>query len=130
LYYYIYKITNLVNNKIYIGAHETSKLPDKYMGSGKLIQKAIKKYGIDKFKKEILYTFNSQDEMYTKEKEILDNTFLLRKDMYNIALGGSGGSMKQNQKPFSGRHTEETKKKISIKNKGRKFTPEQRERKK
>ena len=41
-YYYIYQITNLVNNKIYVGVHKTKDLNDGYMGSGKVIISAIK----------------------------------------------------------------------------------------
>jgi hypothetical protein len=54
-YYTIYKTTNLINGKIYIGKHETSDLNDTYMGSGKVLMNAIKKYGKDSFKKEILF---------------------------------------------------------------------------
>ncbi len=49
MHYLIYKVTNLINNKIYIGAHKTENLNDSYMGSGKYIKLAIKKIWYRKF---------------------------------------------------------------------------------
>ena len=46
----IYKITNLITGRIYIG--QTNNRQRSYMGSGKVIKLAIKKYGKENFKKE------------------------------------------------------------------------------
>lgn len=89
--YYLYKITNLLNGKIYIGVHQTTNLEDGYMGSGILITKAIHKHGIENFKKDILEFFDTVDDMYARENEIVNEEFLLHEDNYNLNLGGTGG---------------------------------------
>ena len=89
--YYLYKITNQVNGKIYVGVHKTRDMNDGYMGSGKVILNAIKKHGINNFAKVILETFKTSDAMYAREKEVVTEEFLSRKDVYNIRRGGFGG---------------------------------------
>ena len=51
----VYKVTNSVNGKFYIGVHKTRNPYDSYMGSGEGIKLAIKKYGKDKFVKQVLF---------------------------------------------------------------------------
>lgn len=87
----IYQTTNLVNNKIYVGVHSTDDLSDDYFGSGTNINRAIEKYGKSAFKKEILHIFETPEEMFSKEKEIVTPEFLKRPDVYNIVEGGYGG---------------------------------------
>jgi group I intron endonuclease len=89
--YYLYKVTNLVNNRFYIGVHKTKDINDGYMGSGKVLQNAIKKYGIENFKKEILEVFNDSATMYNREKEIVTEEFLENENIYNLKFGGLGG---------------------------------------
>lgn len=87
MYYTIYKITNKINNKFYIGKHQTEDLNDGYMGSGKLIRRAIEKYGSDNFVKEILHIFDNEADINAKEKELV----VLSEQSYNLCDGGHGG---------------------------------------
>lgn len=84
----MYQITNLINEKIYIGIHSTENIDDGYMGSGRRIVEAIKKYGIEHFKKEIIFDFDNPEDMLLKESELVDRGFIARKDVYNVCVGG------------------------------------------
>lgn len=89
--FHLYKITNNVTGKIYIGVHQTKNINDSYMGSGKRLRDSIKHHGIDNFTKEILETFQSSEEMYAREKEVVTEEFIASDDNYNLRVGGSGG---------------------------------------
>jgi len=109
--YIIYKTTNLINDKTYIGQHQCKSLDDGYLGSGKAINRAIKKYGKINFKREVLFTYNNFDDMNKKEIELVNEEFVALDSNYNLQTGGSNGSFK---------HSEETRAKISEALKGRK----------
>jgi hypothetical protein len=91
----IYKITNLVNNKIYIGKDTTSD--PNYFGSGLIISRSLKKYGMENFIKEIID--ETDDYNVLSKKEIYWISYYKstdRKIGYNIAPGGDGGDTLSN----------------------------------
>lgn len=91
MYFILYKITNLINGKIYIGKHITDNIEDGYMGSGLALKRSIKKYGKENFSKEILTFCENSDKLAELEKLVVDEEFIARIDTYNIKLGGDGG---------------------------------------
>lgn len=100
-YFTIYKIINLINGKIYIGMHKTKDLNDNYMGSGRVINTAIKKYGRENFNKEILFIFDNPEEMRQKEAELVTDDFVKNPNTYNLMQGGLGGFDYINRHPNS-----------------------------
>lgn len=138
----MYQITNMVNGKIYVGAHATTNKDDDYMGSGILLNRAKKKYGLAAFKREILLECSSRKHMYSEEARIVNEEFLKRTDVYNVCLGGRGDSksttkdadhrraiseaLKGNTNALGSMRSEEHKQAISRAHTGRVFSEESR----
>lgn len=103
MFYTIYKTTNLINGKFYIGKHKTKELNDGYLGSGKILRRAIKKYGIENFHKEILHICKDEKHMNLLEKILVVPD---KETNYNLCKGGKGGFSYINDNGLSGIHKE------------------------
>ena len=137
MHYIIYKTTNNINGKYYIGQHITDNLEDGYLGSGVALNRAIKKYGRENFTREILATatneemLNDLEAVYVTWKEVDDE------NCYNLMTGGgaSGLRSKETRKKMSAAkkgntnmlgktQSVDTRKKIGESNKARRHSPE------
>ena len=95
MYYFIYETTNLINGKKYIGKHITDNLNDGYLGSGLVLQNAIKKYGRENFKREILEFCENEEQCYELEYEYIKNAKAYSNpNYYNLTEGGKGFTSK------------------------------------
>jgi group I intron endonuclease len=111
---FIYKITNIISNKCYIGETKEDTPEKRWQGHIQSIKRnagcpalkdAIKKYGIEKFKFEVLIICFDEDR-FIYEKEYIKKYNSQVPNGYNILPGGEGGG-------FLGKnHSEETRKKI------------------
>lgn len=114
--HYIYKTTNLLDGKYYIGKHtQTSGKIDNYLGSGTLFYRILNKYGPDIFKKRIISYHSSSKDALAMEASIVTELVVNDPQCYNLKLGGEGGGVKGVTR------TEETKRKISKAKKGYKY---------
>jgi len=90
----IYKITNKINGKIYVGKNITNDVS--YMGSGIILERAKKKYGVNNFVKEIIEKCLSEEKLNEREKYWIEQLQSTNRNIgYNIAEGGNGGNTRK-----------------------------------
>lgn len=135
--YIIYKITNLLTNKLYVGKHITKNINDKYMGSGQVLKQSYKKHGINNFIKEIVEECENEDLMNQREIFWISELNTYSPNGYNISAGGKGGDnfthnpnkelirlkMIESKRNNPQSYSEETKKKMSETRKGKSISP-------
>lgn len=88
----VYKTTNIVNGKIYVGK-DVKNNPD-YIGSGLILKNATDKYGRKNFIKEVLEVCIAREELNEREKFWIKNLNSTDRNVgYNISPGGYGGNI-------------------------------------
>ena len=93
MYGYVYKTTNLITNKIYIGQHK-GQFDKNYFGSGKIIRYSLEKYSKENHVVELIETANSKQDLDKLEKKYIKYyKNLLNRNCLNIAEGGDGGDV-------------------------------------
>lgn len=116
-YYFVYKTTNKINKKFYIGVHATDNLDDNYLGSGKYLADAIQHYGKDCFEREILSFHSSYEEALQKESELVTIELVESNDCYNLTLGGGKPPLMQGEThPLFGKSRPDSSKRMTENN--------------
>lgn len=92
-YHYVYQTKNLINGKTYIGRHSTNNLNDGYMGSGKMLHRAFKKYGKNNFVCNVLSYFETYEESVEEEKWLVTCDYCANENNYNLVPGGANPIM-------------------------------------
>lgn len=92
-YGFVYITTNNISGKQYIGQKKYVKGWENYLGSGTVLNKAIKKYGTENFSRLIIEECYSKEELNVREIFWIDYYDATNnKQFYNIASGGDGGN--------------------------------------
>jgi hypothetical protein len=119
-YNIVYRTQNLINGKEYIGFHQTDNIDDGYLGSGKLLKRAVEAHGPENFEREIIAVFDCKEDALALEKELVNEEYVGRRDTYNVAIGGGACILYGENNGFYGKtHTKETREKISRNNTGK-----------
>lgn len=90
-YHFIYKTTNILSGKYYIGMHSTNDLDDGYLGSGTRLRYSINKHGKENFIREILEFLPTREELKNRETEIVNLNEIAKINCINLKVGGYGG---------------------------------------
>lgn len=136
--YFIYKHTNIVNNKVYIG--QTCQQPNRRFGRNGInyikyntyFGRAIQKYGWDSFEHQIIQTTDTKEKADILEKMWI-SFYRKRNGVYNLSDGGEGNTgyimseeaklkiskAKKGKTHIGVPHTEEAKLKMSNAKKGK-----------
>ena len=127
MYYTIYKTINIINGKEYVGFHKIKSIEDikcevsdngsifedGYLGSGKLMKKAIEKYGPINMRQELILVTEDKEEAEDLEKEIVCYEWVMSEDNYNLSVGGNVAILFGEHNGFFGKnHRKETIEKI------------------
>lgn len=91
MFYIVYETTNKINGKKYRGAHVCEQINDSYIGSGKLLKRAIEKYGFDSFERTVLVECKNVEEMFLQEAIYVNADWVADPTTYNLKVGGEGG---------------------------------------
>jgi hypothetical protein len=90
-YHFVYKTKNKLNEKYYYGMHSTNNMKDGYLGSGKRLRYAIRKYGKENFELQIVEWFTDRKSLIDGERRIITDEIVKDENSYNINYGGGGG---------------------------------------
>ena len=109
MYGFLYITENLINNKKYLGFCNYSKTNWKtYLGSGKVLKLAIRKYGKSNFKRTIIFEGRTKEELSKKEIEFIRLYECVQSpEWYNLSEGGY-----TTRGFFGKKHSQETKNKM------------------
>lgn len=92
-FHFIYKTTNLLNGKYYIGMHSTNNIDDGYLGSGKRLKYSVNKYGKENHTREIIEFVDDRMNLRKREEEIVNLNEIAKEMCMNLRIGGEWGSV-------------------------------------
>lgn len=90
-YHFIYKTTNLLTGRYYIGMHSTDNLDDGYLGSGRRLKHSVNKYGKENHVREIIEFLDNRVELIKREKQVITLDEIAKEECMNLTIGGDGG---------------------------------------